>query len=127
MENNIKTFKLNGKKLGTFNQATLEFRKSVKHSIHFFRKAGAWAIACEIVDILEKEGCTTMRLHDTENNKVYTSTFDNFKAKSWGMQFSGYEKQQFMALNNWTIEGGEKANKPLALDKNDKKTDNEKR
>jgi hypothetical protein len=97
------TFKIKGKIVGALEDDGI-FRKDVKFSVHFFRKARAFGISEQVVETLRKENCKSIQITDTEKREIWKTDFEMFDKKSWTMQFDDYEPQKFLAQERWNIE-----------------------
>jgi len=77
------------------------FYKYVKPSRHLYRKLDAWGINLKVFDKLPPDGI--LRLKDTENNVVYTTTVARMK---WGLKLEHkpFGWQILLPRKLWDIE-----------------------
>ncbi|MFA5037447.1 MAG: hypothetical protein WC479_09775, partial [Candidatus Izemoplasmatales bacterium] len=85
-----------GKRIGNV------FVKKVKYSKHFLRIGQAWGIDSEVFDLAEREGCNEILIKDEETGKIYRTTFENYRSKSWVNDF-GFGSQRFLAEKYFEI------------------------
>lgn len=84
--------KIVGEKIG------LSFVKKVQYSKHFFRRGDAWGIDLEIFNKASAAGCRFITIKDTENNIVYTTTFDIYKKHGFVLDYGEYGEQIFLKI-----------------------------
>lgn len=77
------------------------YRKVVKKSKHLFRLFDAWGVDTSIVNQLSTEGCTEIRIKDSESGIVYSISLVDFMEHSVEREF-GHSKQRFVSRKYFT-------------------------
>jgi len=87
------------KRIGSLKENV--FRKRVKKSKHLMRMNDSWGIQLDALTKLKSDGCTEIRILETEDNKVYTTTLENIWKNGKVMSFDG--QQAFLPRSQWEI------------------------
>jgi len=87
------------KRIGTLKDGI--FRKKVQKSKHLMRINDSWAIQLDALNQLHKQGCTEIRILETEENKVYSTPLEKIWKEGTVMHFDG--DQAFLPRSEWAI------------------------
>jgi len=90
----------NNRMIGSLKEGV--FRKRVKKSKHLMRKLNAWGIQFDALMELNKQGCTEIRILETEENKVYSTPLEVIW-KQGKVENFGDGDQAFLPLSQWKI------------------------
>lgn len=82
------------------------YRSRREGSRHILRLMDAWGIDKAVVDTLEHEECTQVRILDEEDGVVYSTSLENFTAHSVQRDFD--TPQLFMSRKYWEVTPKEK-------------------
>ncbi len=88
----------NGKTIGHSDGHT--FTKKIKGSKHILKKPPAIAIDAEAFDREIASTCQKIEVYDSESNRLYTSTTENFNHHK-GTIDRGFGKQYFLPFHRW--------------------------
>lgn len=80
-------YKLGNKLIGTYDDEKKVFHKEVRESKHLFRKANAWGLDYNTLEILPDE--TRIEIHDKEKNITYGTTKERYMDSGTILHFKG--------------------------------------
>ena len=77
------------------------FKKNVRGSRHMLLRVPGWAIDIDVLELLDEEGVTEIRIHDKETKKVYRASLLDFLAYGVPYHHPLYGPQLCLPLECW--------------------------
>lgn len=100
----MKTFRVGRRKIGVLDKGV--YFKEVTKSKHLFRILDAWGIDSETINKLPKD--TKIKIHDLEEDIIYTTTKEKFKQYGQYYHFKeevqDHRTQLFLSRKNFDTE-----------------------